>query len=99
MASLVGTNLDQVVAKIGPPNAQEHQDGQTFLVWTSSEFSTTRLPQTAPANGRVEPMGYQMGSARHDCRVFLRFDAQDKVTSYKWIGDTQACGRYAKLAS
>jgi hypothetical protein len=99
VATLVGKNLDQVVATIGPPDAKDLHDGTTYLVWTSSALQTTDLPRTTPSNGRVEAFDHGAPQVEHhECRVTLGFDQQNKVSSYKWQGDTRGCGGYSKLA-
>ena len=100
VASLSGQSLDQVMARIGPPDAKDQQDDETYLVWTSTRSQTSGLPPTTPSNGRIEAQTRGAPQlVRHECRVTLGFDRDDRVSSYRWQGDTRGCGRYAKLTS
>lgn len=99
MNGLVGKPIDAAVAKLGRPQDQRPNMGETSYIWSTSYEAMGITPTyTSGAIGSAPVVGasYTIGPAgQADCtlRVFAKADV---ITGWDVDGNARACRRYAE---
>ena len=98
-----GRHIDDLVAKLGYPTAEQKIMGKTVYIWnTSSQFVTT-TPTTSTSTGYVGSKSvnvtnttYQTNVSQVSCTIRIFVDENNIVRNGDYTGNNGACFTYSR---
>jgi len=92
-----GQPLSAIIARLGPPDSQQHVDGRIAYVWTvETRAPATPVPSTrvSYADGRpntIDTLSYPDPPRMERCTLRAFVDGAGNVTSTDWQGSNAGC--------
>lgn len=95
--ALTGQKVSDLVAKVGPPGAQQQVDGRTVYTWESetrapvTPVPSTRVSYAAGLPNTVDTLALPMQGQKEICVLRAVVDGAGTVASTDWQGPRAAC--------
>jgi hypothetical protein len=97
-----GRPIEDLVARLGYPNAEQTVMGRKAYIWNTSQQFTSITPTTSTTTGYVgtrsvnmQTTTYSTDTSTLSCVIRVFVDDQNRITRWEYNGNNGACYKYS----